>query len=270
MDITVNEVMELGSLFDDIMNGSSHTDRVNKMVSFYDKMWESNLKEMRRNASKVELQDIAKISKNEDNASDINKLLYFTIHFLPRFENEHIEIKKSAIHGIGLFAKTKINKDSLITFYPAHAIGKGTDKKRFMYSSGQFPINDSYKVTISDNLSIYGNNKNTENTLLLGHMINDSSYFTVYDINEDTAKNQIKNKVATYAVSSNNNSRIVHNANSIIPYVVATRDINENEEIFMSYSPFYWLGNSKNINIYEELLLDENFKQFMLKYYVGK
>ncbi len=60
-----------------------------------------------------------------------NKLLTHTNnpYPIPSKTNEMIEIRKSPIHGYGVFAKSKITAGSVITFYPAHCVKNNKNKR---------------------------------------------------------------------------------------------------------------------------------------------
>jgi hypothetical protein len=57
---------------------------------------------------------------NKKYICDKSKLVYLTQNF--DFELDLVDIKKSSIHGNGLFAKTDIKINDLITFYPGDTV----------------------------------------------------------------------------------------------------------------------------------------------------
>jgi hypothetical protein len=191
-------------------------------------------------------------------------------------ETDHIEVRKSKIHGNGLFATRQINKGCVITFYPIHCaidlqriIG---DKIAHYYTNDiQFNINDKYKLDISENIAIFGNPEEINNKLLLGHIINDSTSFNISDMDDSYSVDNImklKNKVARYILSSTNNSMMKMNDDKSIVYVIATRDIKKDDEITMSYTPPYWLETKRLLNIFEYIISNDNkFRQFIYDSY---
>src|ERR1044071_9098124 len=94
----------------------------------------------------------------------------------------NIGVKNSKIHGRGVFAKTKIPKNTIVTFYPAHAIHLDNDlvdveenmsfikkvkeyKYDKLYGTSEYSYNYSF-------LNIIGDPNRTDNPQLLGHMLN--------------------------------------------------------------------------------------------------
>jgi hypothetical protein len=102
----------------------------------------------------------------------------------PPLKNNFVNVGKSNIHGYGVFATKNIEKDKIITYYPAHAvcfekelIDKG--EKEVIFANQNFQPDAKYKFNISENYSLIGDKKQTENSLLLGHMVNDADQLKI-------------------------------------------------------------------------------------------
>lgn len=212
--------------------------------------------------NKQDMIDITTILNHYKKSNDnlIKNLINFTKN--PIQIKQYIEVRKSQIHNNGVFAIKNIKKNKIITFYPAHAICDTRRKyDKITYASNKFKINYKYQYPISDDYFIYGNPNDYSNYSLLGHMINDSSYIDSIDI----SSTEIKNSVARYILSSNNNCRIKYDPDTDIVYILTIKPIKKDEEILMSYLPILWLKPNQ-INIYKDLLEnDKQFKNFQLK-----
>jgi SET domain-containing protein len=179
---------------------------------------------------------------------------------------DKVYVKESKIHGNGLFATNTIKAGSIITFYPAHCIRRNINNNGIIgecFSGEKFIVNEDYKIDMCDNRYIVGNPNNTSNMAAVAHIINDSASFDID--NNDTIS--IKNKVATYILSSKNNAKIEYNDDKTACCIVAVCDIAENDEIFMSYGPSYWLNSKSNLLLFINIMrTDINFRSFILKH----
>jgi SET domain-containing protein len=190
-----------------------------------------------------------------------------TMTTLPYPFESNIEIRKSNIHGNGVFATENIKKDSIITFYPAHLIKDNEFQneqgayRTFFTNNKVFEPNDDYKLNITQKYSIYGDKNKISNKRLLGHMINDSNRFNVTsnDIIE------IKNEVSSYLLKSQtlNNCKLYHIDKYEIPYIKAIKDIKKGDELLMAYDPIYWLSVEQKDIFINQILNDKNFIKFM-------
>ena len=158
-----------------------------------------------------------------------------------------VEVKESAVHGLGLFAKTNILKGELITLYPGDIIEFTPNGDRdqanhlvrrscSLRSQEQFAnidessINYDYAFTLDKFYSIIGNPYFINDSSYLGHFINDSS---VCYHNEESIRDYLSN------INTKNNCKFqilcgLHVA------IVATKNINIGEELFISYGIKYW------------------------------
>lgn len=161
------------------------------------------------------------------------------------FNLDKVYVKPSKIHGLGVFAKSKIFKDEIITFYPGHYVlifpkgdaGKNTGPCGIITSDDVEEASSTYKeeykaiyrFDIDDYYAICGDPRITQYSDYLGHMINDGA-------KGHSSKNNINQK-------SNSYFQDVGNFGFLIA-IIASRDIEENEEILISYGYNYWTNFS--------------------------
>jgi hypothetical protein len=179
------------------------------------------------------------------------------------FINNMIEIRKSQIHGNGVFTRCNIDKGTILTFYPAHAyrlIGT-SENKIHCVGRETFDVTDDYKFNTRE-IEIFGNPKKINDTLLLGHMINDSS--TICLNKSITSGIEIKNSVARYLLNSNNNCSAKAYKN--IVYIVADKDIPINTELCMSYTFGYWISKQQLDIITQLAHSDANIQKFLKRF----
>lgn len=200
---------------------------------------------------------------------------------------DNIEIRKSEIHGHGLFAKGYIFANTIITFYPVDGYScddidgndiddddtddytdniTNTNNINYKVASdwidnGQFM--EDYSCTINEQLKIVANSNNKLNKKLLGHMINDS----VGNVFLGNNKDEIKNGIYEYYMKSNNNSKLKINKKYGLIYIVTTKAIKKDEEITFSYGPLYWFSrftqNKEDILKFYNVCNDKNISEFI-------
>lgn len=155
-----------------------------------------------------------------------------------------IYINMSNIHGIGLFAKKDINKDELITIYPAHIIEIVLQPKMFRLTSineyrspYKIPNWKDYAIKYDNNSYIIGNPILNENKNFVGHLCNDG-----YKHNFISKNKKNKNKYNKKRIELNNASfRELRNPNFIGIGIISNKNIKKDEEILVSYGFDYWL-----------------------------
>lgn len=213
---------------------------------------------------------ISKIHKKDTNEIIKDMLIQMTKTPYPlKFNN--IEIRKSKIHGNGVFATSDIEKNTIITFYPAHCIKCDDEKdymgrKKHIFSDNKlFKIDENYMINVNDKYSIIGDPNNINNSLLLGHMINDSQSLKIdTEINNETCEN-VKNKIKDYLIKSNNNCITIHNKESGVCYVKTTKNIKKDDELLMSYQFPYWLNKKQLMEVVNLTKNDMSFNLFIIK-----
>jgi SET domain-containing protein len=169
------------------------------------------------------------------------------------FELDNVVIKSSNIHGRGLFANKNINKGDLITFYPAdiveyypnkdghkdghiaalfpsveYAKKYGNQKEKFLNAYG-FMINSEY--------SIYGHPSFDNDKNYMGHFINDGA---------KSDSSEKADKIYTIVSLKKANCEFYILKGDLHVAIIASRDILEGEELFISYGIQYWQSYNKN------------------------
>lgn len=205
---------------------------------------------------------ISTIHKKDTNEIIMDMLIQMTDTPYP-LKCNNIEIRKSKIHGNGVFATTDIEKNTIVTFYPAHCI-ICNDEKDYMGRQKCFYPNEKI-FEVDENYNILGDPQNTNNPLLLGHMINDSQSLKIdIEINNETCEN-IKNQIREYSIKSNNNCVVVHNKESGVCYIKTTKNIKKDDELLMSYQFPYWLNKKQLMQVVNLTKNDASFNLFLIK-----
>lgn len=191
------------------------------------------------------INEIYKNNKNQYLKNDkTNKIDILRMKLMNKMTFCHLdsaEVRKSKVHGKGVFATKDIKKDEIITFYPVDilqlpvnnegSVCSFSDRYKSKYGKIINPNVEYYKYYCSDNVVIIGDPTFTNNNNYLGHMINDIS-------THDKTNKSIKayNKIAD---SANCDFVEPDDDNLFLP-VLANRDIRKDEELFVSYGPQYW------------------------------
>lgn len=171
------------------------------------------------------------------------------------------ELRPSTIHGLGLFAVQDIDKDEVITHYPAHGFvlsrtGKALSDERerivlpaeiandlssYARTRLRFPTEyerSTYNFRVNPAFDIIGYPDMVDSHLLLAHMANDAICTT------DTEYNRAGEIRYTHAALVTNNAHLDQIQLGIIG-LVAKRPIRIGEEITVSYGYDYWVSNNK-------------------------
>ena len=183
----------------------------------------------------------------------------------------NISTRKSEIHGNGVFATSDIEKNTIVTFYPAHCIICDDEKdyigrkKHIFQNEKIFEVDNNYMTNVNEKYSIIGDPQNVNNSLLLGHMINDSQSLKIdTEINNETIEN-IKNKISEYLLKSNNNCITIHNKESGVCYIKTTKNIKKDDELLMSYQFPYWFDKKQLMQLKNLTKNDVSFNLFIIK-----
>lgn len=152
-----------------------------------------------------------------------------------------VEVKESSIHGKGVFSTQKIYKGDIITHYPADAVAK-----RYRNGYKIYPKNKDFKVFDNwlnycfdvEDIKIIGDpNKHTLSHC--GHLINEA--YPNAD-NLKTIPLSFKMLMEYYMrVSHNRNAKFISYKSNVA--IIATKDIEPNTEITLSYGLEYWVNN---------------------------
>lgn len=132
------------------------------------------------------------------------------------FNINNVYVKESNIHGFGVFTNKSISKDEVLTIYPCDLLQTSVEQfipENYIGYGYCYPIHDDYVV--------FGDSKKCSSDYC-GHLINDFS-----------------NNSNGYDWDSNGYNCNFKSLYGII-LIIATRDINPNEELFIPYGPKYW------------------------------
>jgi hypothetical protein len=156
-----------------------------------------------------------------------------------------VYISDSKIHGRGIFAQYDIPKDSIVTFYPRHAIrindvitidSQLTNDYNAYINSNAF---DDYEMLLRNNESIIGFPTITKDTKFIGHMINDPIGNTFYSPKRSIIIRCINEYHKRMINDSNCACQTNYETNET--YIVTRRDIIKDDELLMPYGAKYWL-----------------------------
>lgn len=173
--------------------------------------------------------------------------IFINTQELPYKELEnYIEVRESEGKGLGVFATDDISENKIITFYPCHGYSSDGSNNYKTFNQTNSDTNFVYEdhcYVVDNQIKIIANPNIINNTLLLGHMINDSVGNT---FNLPIDSHSIKNGIYEYIQKSNNNCLIKFNEKYGIIYVISTTHIYKGEELFTSYTPYYWYSRISN------------------------
>ncbi len=240
------------------------------------------------------------LSKQNQNKEELIVTNLFNLIQNPYpLRHNSIIAKNSSLHGFGVFATDIIPKNTIVTFYPAHAImiqdnDLKSQCKIYYYDNMKFNHENDYKITFKKQISLSANPDFKSNPLLIGHILNDSQCIMLGDLIKNKLSNaepnseqpnseqpnykifienndisdiekKVKNEVCKYMLQSNNNCKFVANDYGFL-YIKTTKEIKKDEELLVSYGPKYWLRHSLHL-VYDKLYKnDEKFRQFIDKY----
>ncbi len=141
----------------------------------------------------------------------------------------YCEVRKSKIHGNGVFAIKDIPKNTKICIYDGYIISndqKTTDEENL------------YSMHSADGETLIGY-KIPKNPIGIAQIINDGSFF------EPTGDfNELTDKIMKYYIQNqfNSNAKFLHDEKKKYVYVKTIRDVKKNEEILARYDFSYWLS----------------------------
>lgn len=159
------------------------------------------------------------------------------------FTLDNVYIGQSAIHCNGLFAKRTINKSDVITLYPPHVVFAKVNEDLFHYfkheshQTHDLTSCKDYSKSIDENVYCGAFPDICDHGNWLGHLINDGSSSI---INEEYQRENM-NKTNCEFVLIYDHNEICH-----FVAVIATREINKDDELFIQYGVNYWM--TKNMS----------------------
>ncbi len=153
------------------------------------------------------------------------------------------EVRKSEIHGNGVFAKRDIKINEIITFYPAHILQLyiGNDESILAFSN---KIKEKYgNDSINHINNHYRYSCNNRNELIGDPTINDNSNYLGHIINDSIMHNKTKKSRKLYNKLSNTQANC--DFNNLEPYylyipIISKKFIKKDEELYVSYGVQYW------------------------------
>jgi len=180
--------------------------------------------------------------------------LYFLSKNIP-FGLDKVEVKKSKVHGYGVFSKKNILKGELITFYPGDFVEfypKGDKikdnhmtsiirserfEKHFGDTTDTKFRDNNYSYDLNKHYSIIGSPHFKGDPNYMGHFINDGA-----KSNSTKKSNEIYKTITMLKANC-----IFHNLKEDLHVaVVSTKKIKRGEELFISYGLGYWKSYNKN------------------------
>lgn len=188
-----------------------------------------------------------------------NILKFDELDMITKFMDIPIKInscycKESNIHGKGVFSNKIIEKDEIISIYPADLSfyeNKQQDSKisfstRLLEKFGD-KLNEyewiwDYLIKIdTTNLLVSGCPNFFDNSTFLGQFVNDSDCITF-----ESFKKNSDEAINNYNLLSENNTNSKYFYLNGLTYIVAKKNISQNQEIMVSYGCNYWTNDRKN------------------------
>jgi len=167
--------------------------------------------------------------------------------------DKKIELKESKIHGLGVFAKQKINKGELITFYPGDFVEYTSNEdrhlphhltilfrsKRLENRFGQVTDssyrNSDYGFDLNNHYAIIGCPQFNDDTNYMGHFINDGAR---------TNSTEKSNEIYLEISKLKRNCKF-HILKDLHVAIISTKNINIDEELYVTYGISYWFNKNK-------------------------
>lgn len=167
-------------------------------------------------------------------------------------------VSSSEVHGLGVFSNN--DKDmilgDIITIYPADIVIETINKKtktcnlliskdlfNLKFSNSEFTKENlielssdffyNYLVRLTDNINISATPELYDNPTYIGHMINDGTKII------PTSSEQINE----YNESSQLRANCCFKYYNNLLFVIATKNIKKNEELFVTYGYDYWMSD---------------------------
>jgi SET domain-containing protein len=143
------------------------------------------------------------------------------LHEVPFTSLNKVYIKKSNIEGLGVFAKHNIKCGEILTLYPSDIVrvpNKGNLYYEFT-SERNLVFKEKYAYQ-TDYCIIAGDSTCIDDMNLVGHIVNDSCANSCH-----------------YDTSNNN---CIYYPYHMFVFIVASKNINKDEELLVSYGVDYW------------------------------
>lgn len=161
-----------------------------------------------------------------------------------------VRLGESRVHGRGVFTTRKFSKGEILTGYPGDIVTceigktppmrKGCTSERYRKRFGEENIESkardpTYRFDLDEKCSIVGCPEFDEEPCFLGHFINDGA-------KPGESKKSVK-KYEKLSLEATN--CLILSIKNCTVVVVATRDIEKDEELFTHYTAKYWKSINK-------------------------
>jgi SET domain-containing protein len=178
---------------------------------------------------------VEQINERQDYVKKFNDYLQISKDVM--FSSDIIYLSESKIHGIGIFAKQNIEKNELITLYPAHYITISNipfgmrltelniDSKTFL----------DYSIRYDESIIITGNPLLYKNEKMIGHLCNDGYKHNFINKNKKNIKKYNKKR------KEYNNTKFCLIEDTTFMGIISTKNIKKDDEILVDYGFDYWL-----------------------------
>lgn len=160
---------------------------------------------------------------------------YISFHEVPFPQLNKVYIHKSTIEGLGVFAKENISKGEIVSMYPSDTVRiyKGNIYYEACSDRTTNTNNEKYAYK-TEQCVILGDPQFTKDMNLVGHIVNDSCQ------TDGLLENNIK-----YGLETMLKQNCVYYPYHIFVLIVASKDINKDEELLVSYGVDYWTTINK-------------------------
>jgi SET domain-containing protein len=188
---------------------------------------------------------------NKKYVIDYLKMEYLSSNF--EFNLNKVEVKESNIHGVGVFAKQNILSGELITFYPGDIVEYNPNEDRHIPGhittiikskslENQFPgktyldlMSNDYAFDINTKYTMMGHPYFKECMDYVGHLINDGA----------KSNSTLKSNEIYYKISKIKQNCDFYSLKDLHIAIIATKNINIGEELFIHYGIGYWESYNK-------------------------
>lgn len=180
---------------------------------------------------------------------DIHEVLLFYRDVFSRMVDLNKSyVKASPVHGNGVFASQNLKRGDIVTFYfpylleymyednenkqEAFVIVPVISKRDFTQDLDQLHTLRKGTIKLSDTMMLVGDDQYYADSRFIGHIINDPCDFTKGKVTTVDYEKQIMEKA--------NASLITYSKDKRFMYVIATKDIAKDEEVFVPYGCRFW------------------------------
>ena len=180
---------------------------------------------------------------------------------LPLFWSQFLAVRRSEVHGLGVFATRSLPPGAVLTGYPCHlmAVGRAVqqvcDGEVDATPENLQHLADVYSYRLGGTL-LTGLPERYAEQRLLGHMLNDGCLVDVFhgtplDALRDLATHARLLKQYYTNVLRHCNCKFQQDALGLAVYVISTRVIAPDEELLLSYGLPYWLDHNYGAHVDE-------------------